>query len=357
MPWPPPEWGMPGDGDADVQRLAEYGLVAPGALPVPPPPPPPPTQKIGPLPTFGVGELAGPGPGGPPAVPPLSAEEDAAIEVGEPPAAGMQPGLGVPAAALDSVTIPPPPMPDEGGLRGDVGAPGPRDYENPLNNPDDVAMARQLREADPIAFGQLEAKQEIARRNELLDRQLEQQRQGADSREQRHMEMQAARERTGERQAKLDADAKALEDAPLESKSWAQHIAGAISLVLGAFAAASPGGGGKNIGLEMMNAARDQALAERKLKLQGIQRRQGSIDSERKNETDDYHEDMAFILASNQAAIRQIEMESQKYDPRGTSAIALERLRREAIAQDAKQRQGAYKEMLDQEIKVGEFAL
>lgn len=320
---------------------AEYGstapIVGPGApTPPPPPPPPPPPQQIGPTPIAPAGELAAPTLPPPPAPPmpvPVAAPNTLpSFEPFDPSSWGSLPTPEMPAPGAPPTV----PMPEVDAITGVAAAP-PTDSiiqqqapnvvrsaagpgEQSLTEEELVALAHR----DPVAYAKYNAQKDTELADFARQRDAEIKKRDAERAEGEYRDMVAARKRADEMSAQLDADAAAL--ANEKPKGYMDSVGNALGAVAGIILGAigSSATGGRNAGLDMVNAQIDRHIQaqrdEYNRKAGNIDRRTNAIARMREAGMSDYQAATTFRLAALGRAREQLLTEMQNYDPRGTAA-------------------------------------
>jgi hypothetical protein len=338
---------MPVAPAPDLQVAApEYGL--PGSLsPIPSPvPQPPPPQKLGPgsLPPL-------PGPDNfevplatmsmPTPMPPEADAVSGAGPVPIQPEMLFQPETAMPSAVPD----------DEIQMDGQTDQdPGAR--MGRMVASEQLFEPRDAFETDGERLGTLsdvELQQEVAQSAEAKRRQG-----AADLLVAAHAEAKQAesdlqifrqsREDAAQARAEVETEAKALAEEHAKPGDW--YDEGGIGRTVGAMIAAALGGlvqhlnGGRNIGLEAVETkinrflqAKQADLAQRRAL---INDKRQSVQAQAQDAEATFRESAAIRAASWERAIRLIDAEQQNYDPKGTTALRLEVVKREAIGRQQK---------------------
>lgn len=312
---------------APVVDPLQDASAAPIAVPVAPPPVAPP-QQLGPAPIAPVAELATPTLPPPPEPTPIA-----------------QPGFDALAPStwtgLPTPEMPPPeaalPMPEVDAITGVAATPPPGSIIQqaaPVVAPRSTAEPGQLSltdaelvdlaHRDPIAYAKYNAQKDAELADLMRQRTAEIQKQDADRAEAEHRDMLAARKRADDMAAQLDADAAAL--ANEKPKGYMDSVGNALGAVAGIILGAigSSATGGKNVGIEMVNAQIERHIQaqrdEYNRRAGNIDRRTNAIARLREAGMSDYQAATTFRLAALGRAREQLLTEAQNYDPRGTAA-------------------------------------
>lgn len=383
MPWSwvPPEWDQSLDPYADPLSLAStLGPRGTGPGPVPPPPPPPPSLP-GPPDGYNMG-TSPLGIVGPDGIPHGNAADwppqHWSVQADEVPASALPPPI-----APATVQAPVLPWEEDPALTADAtsgAAPTPdqlqngdtREPVNPytgVNSPDvdeQVVARKKLWLTDPAAAQALEARELAVQQDKAL---AEQERINADDVKQAvadRARVQAARDKADAMQAQIENDSAALAKQKVDPDRWwsnrstGQKVAGYIAAIVGGLAQ-SASGGGRNVGLDMINKAIDDDIAAQGANLAGgradLARRQGVV-AELYSRTGDLEHSMESARrASKMQALDQLQVEMQKYDPAGTTARRLVTEWRAGLAQVAKDDEKRYQQTFENQLKVGELGI
>jgi len=238
-----------------------------------------------------------------------------------PPDAGMQPGLGMPAQALDYSQSPVAPLL----------APG-SELERPVDPTQEAALA--YANASPYARAQQE--QDFVERQRAEERKLQAEAAENDAieAEENHQARLVAITSAKEERAKLEIDARKAAEEQVDPEKWwndrstGQKIAGFIAAIVGGLVQGRTGG--RNSGLDMINQAIDRDIDAQKMNIAAkrgeINRRMGVNAEDFAIAKDEYYEAEKFRYASYERVKSGIASEMANYDPNGRSAIELGRL-------------------------------
>ena len=301
--WPPPEW-------ASV-------------------PQPVPTMDAAPLPVgaqpVDLGAPVDPGQSWPPAMPTAPEQEEIQFELG--PENDLSPipeidaitGVGeVPNLGQEEIAFEPDDVSEDVKLL----------VEQQIDGMSGEQLAA-LAQADPATFAQYQLKKQMAAESRKAEAEAKVAL-ADETRAQANLSaMQYARKKATEQTVALDQEAKELaEMEPDAGRFWSsrsvpQTIAAAISIFAGGLAA--PSMGGRNIGLEMITNAIDQDVALQRATI-GQRRdantaRRRSMDDLYTRHGDEYRAAEAVRIAGYGSAMRAVQQEAMKYDPRGTTAM------------------------------------
>ncbi len=268
----------------------------------------------------------------PPEVPPeWLPPQGPAEDMTQPPAPGLQPGLGIPAHLVEPAALPPPIDYDEGeGLLPD----------QPDRELGRAQLDAQLAGMNPVQAAQDRAQQAEDDKYRAARAQSEAARLDAEQEDRSLQAYVEGREQTRKERAEIDAEAKALANETIGADDWYEE--GGISRSVGAFVAAVVGGlvqgrtGGPNIGMAMIDKqieryiATKQADRAHKRELLGDRRR--GLAEEMGDVEGDYRFAEVVRKASYERALKQIETDAANYDPEGTAGRARDNARREVMA-------------------------
>jgi hypothetical protein len=305
--WPPPEW-------ASV-------------------PPPVPTMDAVPLPAgaqpVDIGAPVDPVQSWPPAMPTAPEQEEIQFELG--PENDLSPipeidaitGVGeVPNIGQEEIAFEPDDVSEDVALFDRL---TPEEQIDRMSGEQLAALAH----ADPATFAQYQLKKQMAAESRKAEAEAKVAL-ADETRAQANLSaMQYARKKATEQTVALDLEAKELaEMEPDAGRFWSsrsvpQTIAAAISIFAGGLAA--PSMGGRNIGLEMITNAIDQDVALQRATI-GQRRdantaRRRSMDDLYARHGDEYRAAEAVRIAGYGSAMRAVQQEAMKYDPRGTTAM------------------------------------
>jgi hypothetical protein len=192
-------------------------------------------------------------------------------------------------------------------------------------------LGQKYADLDPIAYEKLKVKQQLAREDELATRQLEESRKTRDQAEQNFQIEKSARERAAKDSGDVIAEAKKLaevditDDAWMESRSPLQKVAAFAAAILGGLGSGSTGG--RNMGLEAIQNTINQHTANLRANLANkrtsLQTRQNAIENQYARDMDSAKGAEIHRQALYEQAIRGLEVEMQKFDPRGTTAVRI----------------------------------
>jgi hypothetical protein len=263
----------------------------------------------------------------PPPVIPMPAQAEQAplpppVEAAAPPPmpwepAPMQPGLGIPAPLVEQTVRPEIQLTED-------------DRKASLASQSDVEFAQS-----DVEFAQTQAEANEARRQMAAAGQLEAAKAAAVKADEDLRVYENARDRARQSRADVEAEAAAMSDDP--EADWFKD--GGVGRTIFSMIAAVVGGmaqkytGGRNVGVDMIDTSISRYINERRQNIAG--KRQNVAQMEQDAEADFRH-DTAVRLAAYENAIRLLDAEVQNYDPKGTSAIALEATKREVLARQAK---------------------
>jgi hypothetical protein len=298
-----------------------------------------------------------------PALPPLPEE-----------AAPMQPGLGLPAATVDTAiqTAPqvdavsgvdamppmpameaepePEPQPELGALPSEPSPYfdplDPSTFDNPLGAEDLYAMAKR----DPIGYAQHNMAAEQARMAEERDRVQQATDEYERGREQDHRDRMDLLNESERRRQKL-LDAKIDPGRHMRNMSVPQSIASFLSVVVGGLVQARKGG--PNIGLEMLDRAIDRDIAAQQANISN--ERNALADFERTGMTR-IEAAEAYRIGSYKQAIAGIQTKMQDYDPAGTTARNLAQQALEIEGRMAQAAETSRRSWVEEEFKRREDA-
>lgn len=305
--WPPPEW-------ASV-------------------PPPVPTMDAVPLPAgaqpVDIGAPVDPVQSWPPAMPTAPEQEEIQFELG--PENDLSPipeidaitGVGeVPNLGQEEIAFEPDDVSEDVALFDRL---TPEEQIDRMSGEQLAALAQ----ADPATFAQYQLKKQMAAESRKAEAEAKVAL-ADETRAQANLSaMQYARKKATEQTVALDQEAKELAELEPDagrfwsSRSVPQTIAAAISIFAGGLAA--PSMGGRNIGLEMITNAIDQDVALQRATI-GQRRdantaRRRSMDDLYTRHGDEYRAAEAVRIAGYGSAMRAVQQEAMKYDPRGTAAM------------------------------------
>ena len=317
--WPPPEWGYGVAPSPDAAAL--LGGAAPANAPAP---------------------EAGPGDVAPPAtsndeleMAPLDVSDSA---LAEPPPIGA-PTLATPpaeTAAPGEIEFAPSDAPE-------------LTYQSPFEIPDQAQRDEALKKLSDVDLAQLEYKHELAKQNLVAADKLKASREAVEREAANAQRYQAAIDHAQKSSESLQADAKALANAPdayMKSRSTMQTIAGYTAAILGGLVQSKTGG--VNQGLAMIDKAIDRYVDAQK---SSLDMRRGAVAAQFANAGQAYHASEALRLSMYDQAQNEIEAKMLQFDPQGTQALNGEKLRRDLVAKKAqliqKYQSDRFKEGLD----------
>lgn len=337
------------------------GTVDPG---LPPPPPPPPPQKIG---TFGApvtDEV-------PLGYEPLSSEEQASIEIDGEPAAPQLDADAVSGGALpeqqyayDQATKNQAALPaDADRINALTMAPGQTEASPML--PDsylsDQEAAEQAADEPAGNYAARVANANAIKRHEFTTQSLNASRARMEAAQRNHDIYVAAVQRAQADRERLDIDAKNIAQMDpehwIKSRSTGQLIAAFASVIAGGLAQGA--GGGRNVGLDMINKAVDddnsaqtQNIASQRAE---ISRRGSSINERLQSAADIHHANEVYKQAVYETAISDLQTRMQDFAPQGTIRLEMEGQVRQmaaaAAASKEKYQQQRLKNWIDVEAK------
>ena len=217
-----------------------------------------------------------------------------------------------------------------------------------------------LAHRDPVAYAKYNAQKDAELADFARQRTAELQKQDADRAEAEYRDMLAARKRADEMDAQLDRDAQAL--ANEKPKGYMDSVGNAVGavvgIILGQFGAAATGG--KNVGLEMVNAQIDRHIATERdaynRKAGNIDRRTNAIARLREAGMSDYQAASTFRIAALGRARDQLLTDMQNYDPKGTAARQMAAAAISMEQQMAGARESARQKNLDEGLKLAKEA-
>jgi hypothetical protein len=218
---------------------------------------------------------------------------------------------------------------------------------------------------DPAKYAEITAKQDLAREEHLANRMLEE----ADADRKRLADNfkieQEARAKHKQDSAKLDAEAQALAEEDIDGDRWMDSRS--TLQTIAAFTAAIVGGlnqhntGGRNMGLEAIEREIDRDVEIQKANLAKRERllgmRRDAAQSTFQTEMEASRSAEVHRQALYQQAIRGLQVEMQKYDPRGTT---WRRIADNAADMQARQQAARAKweqQNFENELKLQEFGL
>ena len=360
----PPEWAeyinqfaVP---DLNTQAIAPIGSIGPGDQSIAP------IGSIGPegapVQQDGTREWIGPVLSGSPVPDEIAKPQTLPVDTAPPPVpmlgevdavsgAGAKPADGTPLGAA--------PMPTDVPLEQAAGRPeilG--DVERGQLEADEAA-------SDPFASVARRVQEETAHDDRVRAEQLDMDREGLRLSEGRLQVEMAARERSRQRRAQIDADAAKLAETGIDQDGWKdsrsplQSIAAFAAIVGGGLVSGSTGG--RNMGLEAIQGQIDQHIEIQKANLAN---KRAEIARRSQSSDDDFAADMADAQAlatheqaAYQFAIREMQARQAQSDPRGTQwrrqADGILEMQGRMAANAAKADQA----QKDYDIKKGEYDL
>lgn len=224
-----------------------------------------------------------------------------------------------------------------------------------------VEERQRLNATDPAAYAKLqidEAEDDAAKARAGMSRLAHAEAEEAEASLRVFNESQA-KSRQMMQQVEADVTALANEKPKKFTDSLGNVIGSIIGVALGAFGQSASGG--RNMGVEGMNAAMDrftnEQTAEYNRKAGNVDRRMNLIAKLRDAGYNDYQSREVIRLAGYERAKQMMLTDIQDYDPQGTTA---RNKMRQYEAFDAAQKQAAEKfrqQQLDESIKVGEYNL
>ncbi len=155
------------------------------------------------------------------------------------------------------------------------------------------------------------------------------------------------------------ADTPIDQDAWMESRSPLQKIAAFTAAIVGGLASGSTGG--RNMGLEAIQRQIDQHIdiqrATLAAKRQALGDKQASITEQYALDMEDSRRAETYRQAMYEQAIRGLEGEVQKFDPRGATAIRISQNIGDLRARQAQGLSAWEQKNFENNLKLGEFAL
>jgi len=230
---------------------------------------------------------------------------------------------------------------------------------------DETELAAKYSALDPEAYETLRIKQQLAREDELATRQLDEMRKNREQAERNHNAEMQARDRAAQASAEVDAEARKLaqvditDDAWMESRSPMQKVAAFAAAILGGLASGQTGG--RNLGLEAIQRTISQHTENLRANLANkrglLGERRGSIANQYAQDMDASRSAEVHRQAMYESTIRGLEVEMQKYDPRGTTAMRIAEGMRGLRAQDAQAKAAWEKENFKNSLEISKFQL
>lgn len=333
--WVPPEWNAP----ADPMQLAVPG--APVAEEVP--------QGVAP--------------------PPLSAEENAQIEIDAPPGSGvMTPPLlgevdavsgGQPAGVAELTNVvgvdkptQAPPTIEELQQPSDAPLPSLREAED---QQDAGEIAKQMSGKSAEEQAEFLANIEQTRNNFAAQRAREESDKVVRQTEELGMIRDEAIKKTQARRAALEVEAKQIADTdPASTIPGYKKVLGVISAFIGGFAANN---GGRNVGLDVIESLAQEAAQQQQTKLGLVQKQIAGTGDDAATADASYQRGQAALLATYDVAMKTIQHEVQQFDPKGTQAANLLRMYQEIGGRRAEAAAKQEQQIFKNELDAGELAL
>lgn len=380
--WPPPHWGMTPAGAAAIAApppappLDQPGLggipaAALDAAAVAPPAPPPgiPTVTIGepfastPPPTPGALPQPGTNPDQPPGF-----GTPAWMQAGQPPSGSLPPTDPNQPDAISGAGFPGSDFESDHDKITDVDGDRVKSAEfyarHPLDNPNAAEAQAGLRGLSDDELAALQIKRDHAAQLDAANKQIAELTHQQDIARRNYQTRIDADAAATQQANQVNADAIALAQRQVDPDHWwnsrstGQKISGYIAAIAGGLA--SPQFGGRNIGLEQINRAIDQDVDAQKANLsnawKGIEFRKGAVGELFDRNRNTFQAAETFRLASMDMVDKQLAIQQQNFDPRGTTAMAIEATRRGLATQRASALEGLRRNAFDEYIKSGDLA-
>lgn len=324
--------------------------AAPAPEPIAPTPPAPAPQQIGPV-------LSGPTQDEQLARNPEQELPAFARPIEEPPTIE----LPFAADAVSGVDQPPPPEA--------AASTSPMPTERPIEEEQDpIAQAQRwvdLSQTDPEGFQRAMMAHDLERQRELNTRTEQIAADDAAAAERGRQRVLEAQQRAEQLAAQVEADAAELAKQKVDPGRWwasrntGQKIAGFIAAIVGGLAQSSSGG--RNVGLDMINAEIDRDIEAQKTNIANgradIMRRQGVV-SELFARTGDLERSVeAARRAAKEQALQQLEIEMMKFDPNGTAARQIAQQVLTGRAEQAQANEKWRQQQFENQLKAGELAV
>lgn len=289
--------------------------------------------------------------------PPVPAPQEAA------PPAPMQPGLPIPARAVESAPMPEvdavsgvdalppmPPQPEEPAPEVPQPEAPPSAYIDPLDpstwsKPVGAADLYAMAKRDPVAYAQHTAAMDDAANREADRQAKEAEERTLVEREQNERDLKDALAEAQKRQQALmntEIDPGRFR----KNQTIPQSIASFLSVVIGGLYQARKGG--PNIGLEMLDKAIEQDIAAQTANLN---KERNAITMLRETGMSDFEAREAIRIGAYKQALAQIESKKQDFDPAGSTARRLTEQQLEIEGRIAQSAEAARRAFVDEELK------